>query len=63
MSSNSDFAETAERLIVDGRVDDARALLDEHLRDVPESWSWLVDRGDEREPLADGVHLESPDVR
>ncbi len=49
MSSNSDFAETAERLIVDGRVDDARALLDEHLRDVPESWSWLVDRGDERE--------------
>lgn len=49
MSSNSDFAETAERLIVDGRVDDARALLDEHLHVVPESWAWLVDRGDERE--------------
>lgn len=49
MSSNPDFTETAERLIADGRVDDARALLDEHLLAVPASWSWLVDRGDERE--------------
>ncbi|MBK6427453.1 MAG: formylglycine-generating enzyme family protein [Blastocatellia bacterium] len=49
MTSNADFTETAESLIAEGRVDEAKALLDERLVAIPASWSWLVDRGVERE--------------
>lgn len=49
MSASADFTETAEQLIAEGRVDEARVLLDENLREIPPTWSWLVDRGSERE--------------
>lgn len=49
MSSNADFTETAEALVAEGRLDEARALLDAHIHAVPAGWTWLVDRGAERE--------------
>lgn len=49
MSANPDFTETAEQLIAAGRVDEARELLEARLGSVPSPWSWMVDRGAERE--------------